>query len=233
VLLTCRDCNHFSGAQLDAHICTGAGIKDAFAGRAAIRGQYVSPGGIKLNVDLRLPGEGGGEITILADKNHPDRLLEAQAEMAAKTWGPGTEMRLLMKFRYVERTEQIAWLRVGYLYAFAALGYRFLLGRRFDALEAVRRQLSNPTDRILPVEDLVARPTSPVTPCIAGVKEPEAFRESVVVATGERLILLPASLAFLESPPARREGGITLECWPPLTLPQSPEHLWDEPRAAT
>lgn len=228
LVLTCRDCNSRHGAQLDHHIGTRRAIQEVFEGKRPVRGQ-VTHGGRTLNADISLgPSR---TISIPENLNNPRTLDESRArmerEVAARQLGDFT---LTLPFRYNEWSEQVAWLRVGYLYAFAALGYRFTLQ---DVIGPIRDQIRRPSETLLP--GLVRGVSPPCPERIAFVREP-ALLHSVVVTLGKRLVFLPglgddpSFYTRMAAPPEDRN----FRCEAPVSieLPREPIFWFDFDEAA-
>ena len=117
---------------------------------------------------------------------------------------------------------------IGYLFAFASLGYNFILQPQ---LRPIWNQLQAPKEQLVDVERLVTSVAPPGPHCMLLVRSPEAFEGSLVVCIGDRMVLLPGSAALLDSPPPPEEGGINLS-GVRLVLPRSPEHRMDFYQAA-
>jgi hypothetical protein len=108
--------------------------------------------------------------------------MEAAAQSGSSDWG----FSLSLTLRHNPAKEAIAWLKVGYLYAFAAIGYQFILRHELDP---VREQLRRPSDPVAP--GLVRRALQPPGPDgIAFVSSPPEFT-SILVLVGRVLIFLP------------------------------------------
>lgn len=186
LVLTCKPCNDHSGHQLDHHIRTAENIREIGAGRRFVRAR-ITQGAYNYGAEVTF----GPEPTINISKGNDDRVIKALCEdfgRSAITRTIMPDLRITFGLKHDPWREEVAWLRVGYLYAFAAFGYRFTC---LEALRKVRQQIRNPEPRLTP--GLVRRITPSLPPRIILVREPAAFR-SVLVCLGARVVFLPGLL---------------------------------------
>lgn len=226
LLLTCFDCNSTAGHQLDAHIHKGVKAAEIAAGTRpqAVR---LSLGENTITANLHL---GDGSLTFEGEPTRSDpeahRAFFETLEKASAEGVSDLALGMTWKPRHDPWRERVAWLRVGYLYSFATLGYLYILR---PELETVREQINHPEKRLLP--PLVKQFKAP--PGVDGmlfVFEPLEFR-SVIVLCGDRAIILPD----FENPSTFEERILATpnEEWPKqlsgkqLPLPRRPQFLLD------
>ena len=229
LVLTCDACNKRGGHELDHHIRTAANIRELFDGKRPGRGTFTQYGKT-LNADIAF----GSTRTIRVAKQNNPAAIKAildglQRDIAAKSTPP--EIDLGFAFPYDEWKEQVAWLRIGYLYAFAALGYRFALQA---VLQPVHEQITRPAEKLLP--GLVRPVLTPVRKGMGFVREPSAVR-SVLVSLGDRLVFLPGlgdDLTFYNRMAAvpRKGEGFRIQLALFSDLPQRPVFWFDFDEAA-
>jgi hypothetical protein len=131
-----------------------------------------------------------GRIEITALPNHSDprahRAIFERLEHAARTGSSDWGFNLTVSYRQNRQKAKVGWLRTGYLFAFAALGYRYILR---PALDPIRQQLRSPAETLVP--PLVARVKVPIGgDGIAILRQPSELR-SVLVRIGARYVFLP------------------------------------------
>lgn len=133
-------------------------------------------------------GPGGIVIHGLPEKSNPkahDAWREGLEE-AARTGSCDWNIQLGFSIKHRPSRESVGWLRVAYLYAFATLGYRFIMR---PELERIREQIRRPDDAIARQVMKHVDPT-PEAGGISFVYEPEELR-SVLVRLGRNLFFFP------------------------------------------
>jgi hypothetical protein len=226
VALTCRDCNSTAGHQLDAHAGRLEDIFDFFAGKltrpvtvtfkaggAAMAAVVthtesgIAIGGLPKNTD---PKQHAAVI------GHLDRLAEQG------TW-QGESMAIAFHNRWEEASAKASWLRAGYVIAFAALGYRYILRRELDA---VRAQIRDPEGSHAGRAVLVNAQLPTVERALWIIQKPKTL-QSVAVRMGRWGVVLPGlgiDLNFYERLAARKT-------WPPRMKTSGLPVAWpDRPR---
>ncbi|MDI6857231.1 MAG: hypothetical protein QME71_02825 [Dehalococcoidia bacterium] len=150
-----------------------------------------------------------------------DRLVESGS------W-QGSQFNLTFYRGFRHRPALVGWLRAGYLAAFAALGYRYILR---TSLDIVRQQLANPENELLRVFSVTTQgQISREERRILLVQRP-AWMTSLAVQMGRHIVFLPS----LEKAPSpyerlaqkageRADERITGKLIP---WPVKPEHALD------
>lgn len=145
VCLTCTECNHHSGAELDHHM-TKAEQLIAFARghdiqvKARLEVGAVEQRGRFSWRDGALCWEGAPKANRLGVTEQ--FIDEMNRLVALGEAADGTELHVTLDFDVDERRASIGWMRSAYLIAFAALGYRYI-GQ--PAFEPVRSQINDPS----------------------------------------------------------------------------------------
>lgn len=144
ITLTCKQCNSWSGRELESHLATHFQIQDFQRGEWSSSSSQTMPrveagnGEIGASIELKK-----GKILIVGRKDHSnpelrrklDRYL--QSVRGKKEW----QFRFHVKFQYSHSRFLVAILRSAYLIMFAYFGYGYI----FDpGLEQVRQQINNP-----------------------------------------------------------------------------------------
>jgi hypothetical protein len=187
LVLTCRECNNRSGHLLDAHIRTGHNLREIAKGQRETKIR-LGFGGHTITAKA-LFGPGGIYITGVPKKSDPEahRSLFAKLDQVAATGSKDWQFSIELSVRHDPWREAVGWLRVGYLYAFAALGYNFILR---PELNVIREQFQKPYDRVVP--QAIKHTGSPTGgDGLSFVYSPTGLR-SVVVRLGVNLFFFPA-----------------------------------------
>jgi hypothetical protein len=174
--------------MLDAHIRTGLDLHEIAQGKQDI---WIKLNQFGYTVTAKMLFEHGKiQISGVPEKSHPEahRSLFAKLNEVAETgstdWGFSID---LPKIRHDPWREAVGWLRVAYLYAFAALGYNFILR---PELNIIREQLQRPEDRVAPhAIQHIRNPDS--KDGLSFVYSPTELR-GVVVRLGVYLFFFPA-----------------------------------------
>lgn len=154
LLLTCQACNSTSGHSLDAAIAAREEINQFIEALVLKGGEFN--GRLKLRMSDEILNTHvtitDGEVTMEVregnnDPAGPKRLQESlDRHVEDGTW-EGSTFQLSTHTRYNNRYAKLGDLRVGFLAAFARLGYRYAYSQE---LAPVRRQLQSPDEEILP-----------------------------------------------------------------------------------
>lgn len=195
LVLTCKNCNHHSGENMDDH------MMKADRPIAFLRGEH---GGGQL-ADLRLEDgsaitvrlAGGGNNMIMLGKDGADPPSERKAFLAGlnRIVQDGQAGKLGYSFKinfkqdqHSEQRARVGWLRAAFLAAFASSGYRYALG---PALNIVRRQIQEPEAELLPRTFRVIVPDAKLTTRRIGYLEQPAELKGIFVQMRWHMILLP------------------------------------------
>ena len=143
-------------------------------------------GTAELRVEVQAEGRSIA-LNRLPKANRPDSEAAMQREFErGNIQGSRPSLHITVaRFRY--REALVGWLRAGYLVAFAALGYRYIL--RPD-LDLVRRQIANPRDHVVTVYRATLPAELPEQRRVLLVDEPRAL-SSLAIQMGRHLIFLP------------------------------------------
>jgi hypothetical protein len=143
--LTCKDCNSQHGTELDSHLVKKTDLVAAFSGQSptAVTAQ-ITINSVTLPVNFFPLRDGGirifpAEPVIRNNKQQIDAFTEQFTSRS-------TNFKISYKIPN-ERHANLAVLRAAYLWAFSAFGYGFLINPH---LLAIREQLKNPSELILP-----------------------------------------------------------------------------------
>lgn len=231
LVLTCRRCNSSAGAHLDHEMMKRELIFDFHYGTmdrpAPAR---LTMADQSINVEVQATEE-SVRVVGLPDSNDPQAQGELLAELdrlvEAGSWQDSRfDLTFYRGFRH--RPALVGWLRAGYLAAFAALGYRYIMRA---SLDVVRQQLVNPQDEVLRVFSVtIPGRISKEERRILLVQRP-TWLNSVAVQIGRHIVFLPSledtpipfeSLAQKAGQQARERIAGKLIPWP-----TRPEHALD------
>lgn len=146
VCLTCSDCNHWSGSEIDHHML------NAERAIAFNRGEDVSVRGSITLSGVKQKGQmsfRSGQMIWqgVPRANRPgvtEDFVQAMTELVALGRdGMGTRIDAELDLGFDERRVNLGWARAAYLIAFAALGYRYILQPSLDSLRA---QIADPAE---------------------------------------------------------------------------------------
>jgi len=187
LVLTCQDCNNRSGHLLDAHIRTGRDRREVAEGK---RETWIKLSQFGHTVTAKaLFGPGRIHVTAVPEKSDPEahRSLFAKLDEVAATKSMDWGFSIEFSFRHSRLREAVGWLRVAYLYAFAALGYNFILR---PELNIIREQFQRPDDRIAP-QAMKHSGSLAIGDVLSFVYSPAELR-SIVIILGANLFFFPA-----------------------------------------
>ena len=208
LVLTCRTCNNTSGHLLDSHIRSGQDLKEMTEGKreASIR---LTQFGHTINA-LATFSPGGISIAGLPKHSDPKahKALFDELERAAASGSTDWNITITMSSRHSPQREGVGWLRVGYLYAFASLGYQWVMR---PELEPIREQFRKPDERLVPAV-MKHTDAAPAGDGISFVHSPRELR-SILVRLGKNLFFFPnfnEAADFYQRIAAQRQSSDTM-----------------------
>lgn len=224
LLLSCRACNSAAGYKLDHYLRHERDDEEIAEGKREARVRLEHSGHV-INAVVKI-GERAFNFGGLPTQSNPSEhtaffeSLEQLAETTSLEWN----LKMTLSLRGNSRKAAIAWLRVGYLYAFAAFGHRFVARH---ILDPVRDQLAHPEKDTL--KGLVRRVEQPIGgDGIAIISSPPQMR-SALVRIGTRYIFLPwfpEADSFYERLAEPSNGPVQFDGWH-LDLPRAPVFALD------
>ncbi len=207
IAITCRDCNSRGGHTVDHEIRRAETVLE-FAER-----RMTAPMSATFRIgDVEQRGEAifgpdGLKLGGIPKQNHPanTEAVKAALEEAAAVSG-STDWSIGLSFRPPDfHKAAVGWLRVGYLVAFATLGYTYVLRAELDP---VRQQIHAPDESILSRYCLMTR-TARTDRLITFVEDPFEWA-SVTVQASNAAVILPS-----DTKPGTYERLAEVEPWPP------------------
>ncbi|MEV0453717.1 HNH endonuclease [Catellatospora methionotrophica] len=187
--LTCKWCNNEAGARYDAEAKKQEDLRLFLAGESAdpMRVAYTV-GGVTNRGNMHISGNGVLLLGVPKVNNPTD--VERFAQVMDSVVDSG-EARFRLDWRPTIRISpnhaRVSWLRTGYLVAFAALGWSYILRSTFDPLRA---QFEDPLNITVPPLSLYEPTADPLRREVIIIEEPSEQR-SVVIRIGRQLIFLP------------------------------------------
>lgn len=143
-VLTCNECNHTAGAELDSHAAGIERFRRVLAGEAYPRAEArFKFDDVTATMELRADRARCVEILGLPKANPPGVLEQVMAvfdEHVRSGTTPSIEFTM-PKLRCSEQRARVSYLRAGYLAAFAVFGYTAIMSQSFDP---VRQQIREP-----------------------------------------------------------------------------------------
>lgn len=206
--VTCRDCNSTAGATVDAALRWTETVRE-FSSRTMTKPMPATFtfAGIEQRVEA-LFGPDGLSVAGVPKQNHPDVAAALTAAFERVVAAGSTDWTMNLSFRSPDfRTASMGWLRVGYLVAFATLGYLYVLR---EELDDVRRQIAEPASEILDRYCVMTK-DGPSERRITFVEEP-AELTSVIVLSNDCAVFLPS----VDSPETYKRLARG-DPWPPGT----------------
>lgn len=190
MLLTCKSCNNSAGATADSHARSMEDIFDF--------GQGTMPRAIPIELEingLNLRGRMRAVGDTLEIESHPqannpeasDQFLSIMDRAVEDgSWG---DSKFLLRFKrsFHRQAALVSWLRAGYLAAFSALGYRYIIR---ESLAVVREQISNPETEIIDIFSMTTADAPLGERRIMLINEPGWMR-SVGIQMGRHMVFLP------------------------------------------
>lgn len=193
LLLTCKKCNNTAGHSVDAALHMRQQHKQFLQAVVNKSGNYqgrvkLTMGGEKLNFDLIVENSDTGKMELRPAGNCPKSVKRWRSQMERyveeKTWD-GQQFNVSTIHGFHQWLSKVGDLRIGYLVAFAAFGYRYAFDKR---LNPIRDQLKNPHHQKLDHFWSFSGWGAPSNKVLAIAHEPV---ELVFVGLGNSIILLP------------------------------------------
>jgi HNH endonuclease len=209
VALTCKACNNTAGHTIDAQLREVETLREFGQRRMTdpmpVKTTYVVDGVTIEQNGVALFDDKGLSLGGIPKQNHPEVAPALTRAFDAAVATNSTDWKFTLTFSTPDmRAASIAWLRAGYLAAFSALGYHYILR---DELEPVREQINDPNTTILERYCLMTS-TGPDEREIMFVSKPAEY-VGVVAFTNDCAIFLPS-----ETSSGTYERLATLP-WPP------------------
>jgi hypothetical protein len=190
LLLTCKQCNNTAGHKIDSALhrrqCHYNLIQAITKKEGTYKGRVIlNIGGQKLNYNLSIKGE---KWIFQPAGNDPESVKRLQSQLESyvseNSWD-GQQFNVSTVHGYHKWLSKVGDLRIAYLIAFAAFGYRYAFDERLDP---IREQIKNPTEEKMDFfwSFLGWKPPSKFVLAIA--TEPV---EIVYVSLGNVIVLLP------------------------------------------
>jgi len=149
IVLTCKDCNSTCGHDVDVYLRNEIEHHERayFNGSKGHFSKY-SHGGVEVNAITNEDKDGTVNISIERKRNSPIVFNTFIESVDASADDLNIDGRLILgdHKRNVIKAD-IAILKSAYLYAFYKLGYKYILSTK---LNAIRKQIQNPNEDILP-----------------------------------------------------------------------------------
>ncbi|MBN1136472.1 MAG: hypothetical protein JXM73_07795 [Anaerolineae bacterium] len=176
-VLTCKICNNQAGTEIESHLHQKLRADQFFSGvpGVEIETRFRPDSSVDLTATTHFSPEGTIEINYDPARSDPaqiDRLHEL--EMA----GTISSIQLVFRLGYHANRPQVALLRIGYLLAFAQLGYGFLINAN---LRVIRGQIDNPTSKILPSWGIIGAGIPDEALGVSVISQPPELRSFLVV----------------------------------------------------
>lgn len=227
LVLTCKECNNRAGRLLDSHVRSGQDLGELIEGKREVPIKLTQFGYTVNAMATFSPGA----ISIAGRRKHTNprtqKAWSDELERVASSGSTDWDFTISMSLRLSPQRESVGWLRVAYLYAFAALGYQWIMR---PELEPIREQFRRPDEHIVPGLIGHAKETL-ASDGISFVYTPPELR-SILVRLGRRLIFLPnfnEASDFYErfATQSRSSAKMRLE-GVHIDLPKKPVFLFDE-----
>jgi hypothetical protein len=231
IALTCAQCNHTAGSELDSHAQIAQRVSGGVSGAIVERPARITLGDKHVNATLSL-GPDGMKIIGAPERNSLKAHAAFFEQLAKEATPSGEGFNLafeLHRDRFDPTRASVSWLRAAYIVTFAKFGYRFILDRAFHN---VRQKIREPNSELVPLFSITA-PGSPAERALVMVHEPTDLRGSVAVRIGPHLVLLPGpSDETFYQRIADKHGKAAKLSGKQVAWPQSPELLFDFDRRA-
>ena len=149
LVLTCKDCNSTCGHELDVYLRNEMEhLERAYFNGPKGHFSKYSHGGVEVNAITNEDKDGTVNISIERKRNSPIVFNTFIESVDASADDLNIDGRLILgdHKRNVIKAD-IAILKSAYLYAFYKLGYKYILSTK---LNAIRKQIQNPNEDILP-----------------------------------------------------------------------------------
>jgi hypothetical protein len=206
IAVTCHDCNSRGGHTVDHELRRVETVLE-FAER-----RMTAPMPAKFRIgDVEQRGEAifgpdGPKLVGIPRQNHPETTEAVTAALAETAASGSTDWTIGLTFQSPNfRRASVAWLRTGYLVAFAVLGYTYVLRSELDP---VREQIRAPDETILSRYCMMTSTSRPDR-VVSFIEEPLEYA-SVIVQASNAAVLLPSNTL-----PGTYERLAAIEPWPP------------------
>lgn len=206
IAITCRDCNSRGGHTVDHEIRRAETVLE-FAERrmTAPMPATFRFGGVEQRGEA-IFGPDGLNLGGIPQQNHPAVTPAITAALERAAASGSTDWTIELSFRPPDfHKAAVGWLRVGYLVAFATLGYTYVLRAELDP---VRKQISAPGESILARYCLMTR-TARADRLITFVEDPAEWA-SITVQASNAAVILPSDTLL-----GTYERLAAIEPWPP------------------
>jgi hypothetical protein len=177
--LTCAQCNHTHGSNLDAHLHRRMNMKDVFQGLASHVGT-LTVGDSKMTTKFTMPnhrsvGKPAFVIVGIPAKSEPHAPTAVERALSA----PSPQMMINYTFRTNVCNSKSALIRMAYLMMFHYFGYFYL---RYSFTEGIRAIINNPEEGSPYYRGVNELPESPHNVNGLGVvHQPVSMRSFVVI----------------------------------------------------
>ena len=229
LVLTCAECNKQAGHAIDAHLDMEHRVRDVakLATRKGFRAKMTARGAAgELNVELEIT-DGTFRLAGLEGEHSPGAL---EAERLLVQAEGSTDWGLSLSFPIGNpRRAAVARLKAAYLGAFAAFGYRYILG---DGLQIVRKQIAEPDEKLFPAFEGTLPLPHPSGLHLYAVAPPSA---ALIVQLDDIAVFLPlpaGDMGFYDALPGRFGGGQVTVRMREYLWPTTPEAALPTVRAA-
>ena len=191
MLLTCDECNHYSGTKFDAHAIREDVVSEFLSAVSTSTTELRSTieiGGIRARGTVQRTSN--GFFLMSHPKQNNEALLDGQVQDSISRLHTPIADRAIKSTvgdRYHPERANLSWTRAAYLAAFAIFGWRYIMR---PALIPVRRQLLDAESKILPLLKSYSPDALPDASRILVVREPHELR-GIFVAMGRHGVLLP------------------------------------------
>jgi hypothetical protein len=192
LVLTCHNCNKRASGKdgVDTHAKKRENILDFMIGtmNSSHRAQLTIN---NISQEVRVICNAGGIlISGVPEANHRNRGQEIQQELESMSPDNPTRATFnisLNRDAHSERRAAISWFRAGYLTAFAAFGYRYILGLTF---QSVRDQIAKPQENIVSAFSITVPEAEPHERQIALITDPP-WLPALAIQMGRHMVFLP------------------------------------------
>jgi hypothetical protein len=226
LVLTCAECNHTAGTQLDSHAHVAQRLAGGDAGAIVDRPARITLGDKRVNATFSF-GPEGMKIIGAPEHNSPKAHADFFDQLAIATTPSGESFKLafeLHRDRFDPTRASVSWLRAAYIVTFAKFGYRFVLD---GAFHDVRQKIQQPKSDVLPLFSITVA-GSTAERALVIVHEPVDLRGSVAVRMGRHLVTLPGpgDITFYQRIAGKQGTAATLS-GKQVPWPTGPEQRFD------
>ena len=226
LLLTCAECNHRAGTQLDAHAHVAHRLEPNAAG-VIERPVRVTFDSRAINMTISADATGVrlfGDPPRNAPENHL-RFFDAVDQVArtgSLNWRFGVDFH---RDRFDPQRAATSYLRAGYLAAFAKFGYRLILNAAFNI---VRAKIEDPGALEPPLYAIRIPHADESARTIVIIESPQELASGLAIQMGRHLVLLPGpgDMTFYQRVAGRTGDAVQLT-GQVVPWPTHPEFLFD------